>query len=72
MILAGAEIFVGRDQEIGALGLTVEDAREGRPRVAAVERPAGIGKTWLVPHVLGGLIIAATMGEATLAEGGQA
>jgi DNA-binding CsgD family transcriptional regulator len=44
--------FVGREAELAALGRAFDDARSGRPRLAAVEGPAGIGKTALVERFL--------------------
>jgi len=45
-------VFVGRQQELRVLQAALEDARAGRPRVVAVEGPAGIGKTALVERFL--------------------
>jgi tetratricopeptide (TPR) repeat protein len=46
--------FVGRADELRALVTAVADARQGRGRVLLVAGEAGIGKTRLVEHALGG------------------
>lgn len=40
--------FVGRDEQLGLLGSALAEAASGRPGVAVVQGPAGIGKTALV------------------------
>ncbi|HEX5620070.1 MAG TPA: ATP-binding protein, partial [Solirubrobacteraceae bacterium] len=44
--------FVGRERELAALDSCLADALQGRPRVALVEGPAGIGKTTLIDRFL--------------------
>jgi ATP/maltotriose-dependent transcriptional regulator MalT len=44
--------YVGRDRELALLRGCAEDAGRGRPRVALVAGPAGIGKTSLIGRLL--------------------
>jgi serine/threonine protein kinase len=44
--------FSGRDAELSQLDSRLQTARAGRPAVALIEGPAGIGKTALVQHFL--------------------
>lgn len=44
--------FVGRRAELGVLRACLADARAGRPRVALVQGPSGIGKTALLDALL--------------------
>ena len=44
--------FVGRRTELAALRARLDDARQGRPWVVAVQGPAGIGKTALLGQFL--------------------
>lgn len=44
--------FVGRTVELGVLRAALADARAGRPRVAVIEGPSGIGKTALLEALL--------------------
>src|SRR4029079_19779467 len=52
--------FVGRREPLDALAAALQDAREGRSRLALVEGPAGIGKTALIDRFL------ADAGDATI------
>jgi DNA-binding CsgD family transcriptional regulator len=52
--------FVGRREPLDALAAALQDAREGRSRLALVEGPAGIGKTVLIDRFLAGA------GDATI------
>ena len=44
--------FVGRERELSTLDDCLSDVLHGRPRVAIVEGPAGIGKTTLIDQFL--------------------
>lgn len=44
--------FIGRRAELGVLRAGLSDARAGRPRVALIEGPSGIGKTALLEALL--------------------
>ncbi len=46
--------FVGRRVEVDLLRECLAQARAGRPRIALVRGPAGIGKTALLEHLLAG------------------
>src|SRR4051812_20288147 len=52
--------FVGRREPLDALSAALQDAGEGRSRLALVEGPAGIGKTALIDRFL------ADAGDATI------
>jgi tetratricopeptide (TPR) repeat protein len=43
--------FVGRRQQLDALGRCLEDARGGRPQVALIQGEAGVGKTRFLKEV---------------------
>lgn len=49
--------FIGRRAELGALRAALADARLGRPRVALIEGPSGIGKTALLDALLADAIV---------------
>lgn len=44
--------MIGRQRELAEVEQLFAAARDGRPALAVVEGPAGIGKTALVEHVL--------------------
>lgn len=48
--------FIGRRAELGVLRAGLADARAGRPRVAMIEGPSGIGKTALLEALLDGAV----------------
>ena len=49
----GANPFVGREEELGRLGLVLERAATGQPSFVAVDGPRGVGKTRLVSELFG-------------------
>ena len=51
----GAAAWVGREAEIGALGLAANVVRRGKPLVVLLHGPSGIGKSSLVKKFLDGL-----------------
>ncbi|SNQ47637.1 Transcriptional regulator, LuxR family [Frankia canadensis] len=53
LVDGGPASFVGRPEALRQLRRAVADVHGGRPRVALLEGPAGIGKTALVRHLLG-------------------
>ncbi|WP_395726632.1 AAA family ATPase [Nakamurella sp.] len=48
--------FIGRRAELAVLRAGLADARAGRPRVAMIEGPSGIGKTALLETLLDGTV----------------
>jgi DNA-binding CsgD family transcriptional regulator len=55
LVEAPAAVFVGREAEVAALRAAFETASTGRAQTVVVEGEAGIGKTTLVEHFVGGL-----------------
>ncbi|WP_018505532.1 ATP-binding protein [Parafrankia discariae] len=53
LVDGGRALFVGRSDALSRLRRAVAEVQGGRPRVALLEGPAGIGKTALVRHLLG-------------------
>ncbi|MCK9931152.1 AAA family ATPase [Frankia sp. Mgl5] len=53
LVDGGRALFVGRPDALSQLRRAVAEVQGGRPRVALLEGPAGIGKTALVRHLLG-------------------
>ena len=49
----GVNPFVGREEELGRLGLVLERAAAGQPSFVAVDGPRGVGKTRLASELLG-------------------
>jgi transcriptional regulator with XRE-family HTH domain/tetratricopeptide (TPR) repeat protein len=47
--------FIGRDQESATVRSWLDEAEAGEPRIVVVRGPAGIGKSTLLAHVLGGI-----------------
>ncbi|HVS41975.1 MAG TPA: AAA family ATPase [Candidatus Dormibacteraeota bacterium] len=47
-----ASLFVGRREELAVLGVSLEEARSGTPRVVLIEGPPGMGKTALIRRFL--------------------
>ncbi len=44
--------FVGREDELAAIGSWLDEAQAGEPRIILVRGDAGIGKSTLLAHVL--------------------
>jgi DNA-binding CsgD family transcriptional regulator/tetratricopeptide (TPR) repeat protein len=62
-------LFVGREPELSALRARLAESVAGQPQVVHIEGPAGIGKTALIEHFLGGLdpapVVVRSSGEDT-------
>jgi len=49
-----AEVFVGREEELTALGAALDDVSAGEPRLVLIQGEAGIGKSSLISAFLAG------------------